>query len=144
MKILKVIRIIVLTALCIFTGWLVFRTINAIPDPGYGRLPAIMSNGLIAFLAWIPYNIICMFADGNKRLGFVAFGIACLALANIGILIVAEHFGCNVFGFQILALLSLPVVLVAIWILSAMSLIKKRNRTSASTLSRTPPAQSDA
>jgi predicted permease len=128
MKILKVIRIIVLIALCVFTGLLVFRTINATPDPGYGRFPAIMLNGFIAFVIWISYNIICMFADSNKKLGLVALRIACLALANIGILIVADRFGLNVFGFQFLALLSLPVILVAIWILSAMNFFKKKKQ----------------
>jgi predicted permease len=128
MKTLKVIRIIALTALCIFTGWLVFRTINAAPDPGYGRFPAIMGNGLTAFVVWIPYNIICMFADGNKKLGIIALGIVCFALAILGIIIVADHFGARVFGLHVLALLSLPVFLVAVWVLSAISFSKKRKQ----------------
>jgi len=69
-----------------------------------------------------------MFADGNKGLGLVALKIAGLALANIGILIVVDRFGFNVFGFQFMAVLSLPVILVAIWVLSVMNFIKKKKQ----------------
>jgi membrane-bound ClpP family serine protease len=122
---MKIIRNVIFGMLCMFTLWLVFRAATAQIDPGYGRWGAIMSNGLIAFVVWIPYNIICMFADGNKPFGFGALGLAGVAMASLGIIILADRFGFNVFGFHVIALLFLPIALVAIWILSAMNFIKK-------------------
>ncbi|MBU8902816.1 MAG: hypothetical protein KOO69_08755 [Victivallales bacterium] len=88
---MRIIRISILVILTSLTIWFIFIAGSTTPDPHYGRTGAVMFYGLLTFLIWIPYNIICMFVDKNKKHGFAAIMIVILTLGSLGLAIAFRY-----------------------------------------------------
>ena len=118
------IRTPMFVVLVVITLLFLYKAIVAPPDPGYGRVFNFLIYGLFTLLVWIPYNITCMFLDGNKALGTVAVVIVALTLGFVELGAWVQEF-----GIQTLALLLCILALMSLWILSAVSFIVKKRST---------------
>ncbi|MFA5043319.1 MAG: hypothetical protein WC381_07485 [Kiritimatiellia bacterium] len=117
------IRTSIFVLLALVTLVFAYKAITAPPDHGYGRLPMFMIYGLFTFVMWIPYNIACMFLDGNKWMGIMAISIVGLTLANLKWASFEQEF-----AHQTIALLLCSVSLIALWIMSIINLVSRRRK----------------
>ncbi len=97
------------------------------PDPAYGRVFAFLISGLFLLLIWVPYNITCMFLDGNKGMGISSILIAAVPLAAV-----AYGTRDRDFGFQTLALCLCTCSLGGIWLLSVINFFLRRKNAEPS------------
>ena len=118
------IRLAIFAAMTAVTLLLMTKAVVAPPDPGYGRAFNFLLYGLLIFLVWMPYNITCMFLDGNKMLGTLALLVATLTLGFVAVGAWVQDF-----ALQTLALVFSTLAVPALWFLSIISFVQKRRNT---------------
>jgi len=118
---MKNIRRIIFGLLCLITLWLIMRAASAPPDPGYERIFNFLTCGLLVLVLWIPYNVTCMFLDGNKVLGLLAIFLVALALGFVAVGAFTQNFGT-----QTMALVGSILAVPTLWILSFINFIRRK------------------
>ena len=115
------IRASVFALLVGITLFCLYKAMLTPPDAGYGRVFNFLVYGLLTFLIWIPYNITCMFLDGNKKLGSIAIIIVALTLTDVALGAWMRNF-C----MQTMALVLCGMSLITLWILSVINFVSRK------------------
>jgi hypothetical protein len=128
------IRLTILAVLVTVTAFFVHQAVVAPPDPGYGRVFNFLIYGFLIFLIWIPYNITCIFLDGNKLLGALAVFLVALTLGFVALGAWVQEFAT-----QTLALAFSALAVPTLWILSFISFFRRKRRDAEQPLCRRRP-----